>query len=101
MLRCVEEAGFGIAARSLPSRNNRASRLVEFSGHLGVEAEARQSALNVAALGLVEPDLIFGLLGCISRGRRINGCQLLADGGARTGLRRICTGENCQKKCQD
>src|SRR4029453_9715268 len=89
MLQHVEEASFGIAARSLPPVDSSTSRLVEPSVHLGIEAEARQSALNVATLCLVEPDLVFGYLTRIDP--RINGCQLVADGCTRTGICNICT----------
>ena len=65
MLQRVEEAGPGIAACRLPTRDDGAGRLVEPSVDLGVEAETGQSALHVATLSLVESYLIFGFLSCL------------------------------------
>src|SRR3978361_1900664 len=103
MLLRVEEAGLGIAACRLPTRDDGAGRLVEPSVDLGVEAETGQRALHVAALCLVEAYLVFGLLSCLGgNGRRIGGRQLVAVSRARTGLGGICTDENSQdRQCQD
>ena len=74
MLRCVEEAGRGIAARALPARNDGAGRWVEPAIDLGVEAETGQPALHVATFSLVETDPIFVFLGCfVGKDRRIDG----------------------------
>ena len=71
MLQRVEEAGLGIAACSLPARDDGAGRLVELSVDLSVEANTGQAALHAATLSLVEADLIFGLLSCfVGKGRR-------------------------------
>src|SRR5450759_1591034 len=97
MLKRVEKAGLGIAARALPARDDGAGRLVELSVDLGVEAETGQPALHFATLCLVEADLIFGLLICfVASGSRIGGCRQVADGRARTGFGSICTDENSQ-----
>src|SRR3954453_20004347 len=97
MLQRVEEAGLGIAARRLPTRDPGAGRLVEPSVDLGVETETGQSALHVATLSLVESDLILGFLSCLGdRGRRIGGGQQVAVGHAGTGFGNVCTGENSQ-----
>ena len=80
VLQPVEVAALGVAACGLPARDHRARRLVEDAGHLGVETEAVEPALHVAALALVEPDLVFrGLVGFrlerlgINPGREIAG----------------------------
>src|SRR5262245_66634579 len=52
VLHGIEIAGLRIAAGGLPAGNHGAGRLVELSGRLGVEAEAREAALHVAALRL-------------------------------------------------
>src|ERR1700730_9622570 len=97
MLQRIEEAGPGIAACSLPARDGGAGRLVELSVDLGVEAETGQPALHVATLSLVEADLMYGFLSCfVGKGRRIDGCRLVADGRARTGFGSIRTDENSQ-----
>src|SRR5687768_328073 len=95
MLQRVEEAGLGIAACRLPTRDHGAGRLVEPSVDLGVEAETGQPALHVAALSFVESYLIFGFLSClVDKSSRIGGCQQIAVGHARTGFCNICTDEN-------
>src|ERR1700693_5308846 len=97
MLLCVEEAGLGIAACPLPTRDDGAGRLVELSVDLGVEAETGQPALHDATLSPVEADLIFGFLSCfVGKGRRIGGGRQVAGGRARTGFGSICTDENSQ-----
>src|ERR1700730_19245103 len=93
----VEKAGLEIAACPLPARDDGAGRRVELSVDLGVEAETGQPALHVATLFLVEAYLIFGFLSClVGKGRRIDGCQQVAVGRARTGFGNICTDENSQ-----
>jgi hypothetical protein len=67
VLQLVEEAGLGIAARGLPARDHGAGGFVELAVDLGVEAETGQPALHVAALALVEADLVFGGLGRLPR----------------------------------
>src|ERR1700675_1082052 len=103
MLQRVEEASLGIAACRLPASDDGAGRPVDPSADLGVEAETGQPALHVATLSLVEAYLIFGFLSClVGRGHRIDGCQQVAVGRARTGLGNICTGENSQdRQCED
>ena len=96
MLRHVEEASFGIAARRLPARDNGAGRLVEFSVRLGIEAEARQAALNVATFCLVEPDPVFGFLARVGEDRGVDGCHLIADVCTRTGFGNASTDESYQ-----
>ena len=47
--------------------------MVELAGHLGVEAEPGEAALHVAALALVEADLVLGgLVGFVLEGRGID-----------------------------
>src|ERR1700686_3498458 len=97
MLRRVEEAGLGVAACSLPARDDGAGRVVELSVDLGVEAETGQPALHVATLSLVEADLIFGFPGCfVGKGRRIDRYRQVAGGRAQTSFGSIRTYENCQ-----
>src|SRR5262245_32881908 len=60
VLQLVEIAAGGVAARGLPALDHAAGRLVEHAGHLGVEAETIETALHVAALTLVEADLVLG-----------------------------------------
>src|SRR3954467_11631756 len=97
MLKGVEEAGLGIAARRLPTRDHGAGRLVEPSVDLGVEAETGQSALHGATLSLVGSDPFLGFLSCLGdSGSRIGGGQQVAVGHARTRFGNICTGENSQ-----
>src|SRR3954453_20876709 len=99
MLLRVEEAGLRIAACRLPARDDGAGRLVEPSVDLGIEAETGQRALHVAALCLVEANLIFGLLSCLrgnggGNGRRIGGFYQVALSRARAGCGSGCTDEN-------
>src|SRR3984957_7080938 len=97
MLQRVEEAGLGIAACSLPARDDGAGRLVEPAVNLGVEDETCQAALHVATLFFVEADLIFGFLSCfVGKSRRFDGCRQVAVGCARTGFGSIRTDENSQ-----
>jgi hypothetical protein len=97
MLQRVEEASLGIAACRLPASDDGAGRPVEPSVDLGVEAETGQPALHVATLSLVEAYLIFGFLSClVGKGRRIDGCQQVAVGRARTGFGNTCTDEKSQ-----
>src|SRR5882672_8534409 len=99
MLRRVEEATLGIAARPLPAHDHGAGPFVEPSVHLGVEAQTGQPALHVTTLSLVEADLIFGFLICLAgQGRRIGGCRLVAWGRARAGFDSICADENSQDR---
>jgi hypothetical protein len=60
VLQCVEEPGPGIAPRGLPAHDHGAGGFVELAGDPGVEADAGEAALHVAALGLVEAELVFG-----------------------------------------
>jgi hypothetical protein len=103
MLQRVEEASLGIAACRLPAHDDGPGRLVEPSVDLGVEAETGQPALHVATLSLVKAHLIFGFLRClVGKGRRIDGCQLVAIDRARTGFGNICIDENSQhRQCED
>ena len=97
MLRRVEEARLGIAVCRLPARDDGAGRLVEPTVDLGVEAETSQPALHVATLSLVEAHQIFGFLSSLlGKRRRIDGCQQIAVGRARSGFGNICTCENSQ-----
>ena len=97
MLQRVEKASLGIAARRLPARDDSAGRLVEPTADLGIEAETGQPTLHVAALSLVEAYLIFGFLSClVGNDRRIDGCDQVAVGRARTGIGNICTDEKSQ-----
>src|SRR3981081_3083362 len=73
VLQLVEVAALGIAAGGLPARDHAAGGLIELAGGLGVEAEPGEAALHVAALALVEADLIFGgLVRFLLEGRGIN-----------------------------
>jgi len=103
MLQCVEETRPGIATCRLPARDDGAGRRVEPPVDPGVEAETGEPALDVATLCLVQPNLIFGFLGClVGGGRRIDGRHQFAVGRARTGVSNICTGENSQdRQCED
>ena len=78
MLQLVEIAGRRVAARGLPALDHRARLVVELAGDLGVEAEAVEPSLHVAALAAVEPDLVLGdLARILGEGRRIDaGCQV-------------------------
>ena len=97
MLKRVEEASPGIAARSLPARDGGAGRLVELSIGLGVEPESGQPPLHVATLPLVESDLSFGFASClVGKALRIDGCRHVADGRARTRFGSIRTDENAE-----
>src|SRR6266850_3738872 len=60
VLQSVEVAALGIAAGGLPARDHGTGPLIELAGDLGVEAEPGQAALHVAALALVEADLVLG-----------------------------------------
>jgi hypothetical protein len=62
MLQLIEKATLGITARRLPPRDHGASFLVELAVHLGFEAKTVQPPLHVAALALIEADLVFGRL---------------------------------------
>ena len=89
VLQLVEVAALGIAAGGLPARDHRAGRFVELAGHLGVEAEAVEPALHVAALALVEADLVFGgLVGFLVEGRGIDAGGQVAGRGRRPVLQR-------------
>ena len=73
VLKLVEKAALGIAAGGLPARDDGAGLLIELAGDLGVEAEPGEAALHVAALALVEADLILGgLAGLLGEGRRLD-----------------------------
>src|SRR5689334_12806515 len=63
VLQRIEVAGLRITAGSLPAGDHSAGVLVELASGLDVEAEARQAALYVAALALVEAELVFAHLG--------------------------------------
>src|SRR5262245_15226191 len=63
VLRLVEVAALRVAAGGLPAGDDVAGVRGEHAGHLGVEAEAVEAALHVAALALVEADLVLGELG--------------------------------------
>ena len=89
VLQLVEVAGLGIAAGGLPAPDHRAGVLVELAGDLGVEAEPVEPALHVAALALVEADLVFGdLVGFLGEGRGIDAGGQVAGRGRRTVLQR-------------
>jgi len=69
VLQRVEEAGLRVAAGGLPARDHGAGGFVEPAADLGVEAEAVEAALHVAALVLVETDLVFrDLAGFLGKG---------------------------------
>src|SRR5579864_3936359 len=72
VLQLVEIARDRIAARGLPALDDRAGVLVELAVDLGVEAEPGEPALHVAALALVETDLVLGdLARLVGEGRRV------------------------------
>src|SRR5262249_41488460 len=84
VLQLVEIAARGVPARGLPALDHAAGRLIEHAGHLGVEAEPVEAALHVAALALVEADLVLGDLvrirregGRIDAGREVAGLAVL------------------------
>src|SRR5882757_10786007 len=58
VLQGVEVAALRIAAGSLPAADHGAAGLVELAARLDVEAEAGETALHVAALVLVETELV-------------------------------------------
>ena len=94
MLQLVEEAGLRIAARGLPAHDHGAGGFVELAGDLGVEAEAGEPALHVAALALVEADLVFGgLVGFLGEGRGIDAGGQVAGRGRRAVLQRGDAGQ--------
>ena len=73
VLELVQIAGCGIVARRLPALDHAAGRFVELAVDLGVEAEAVEAALHVAALALVETKLVFrDLVGVLGEGRGID-----------------------------
>src|SRR5206468_12589998 len=81
VLQLVEVAALGIAAGGLPARDHGTGPLIELAGDLGVEAESGQAALHVAALALVEADLILGgLVRFLLEGRGIDARALVAGG---------------------
>ena len=89
VLQLVEVAALGIAAGGLPARDHGTGHLVELAGHLGVEAEAVEPALHVAALALVEADLVFGgLAGFLVKGGGIDAGGQVAGRGRRAVLQR-------------
>src|SRR4051812_15656429 len=85
VLQPVEVAALRIAAGRLPARDHAAGSLIELAVDLGVEAEPGEAALHVAALTLVEADLILGgLVRFLLEGRGIDaGGQVT--GGVRLG----------------
>src|SRR5579883_3580841 len=77
VLELVEIAADRIAAGGLPALDHRAGVIVELPGDLGVEAEAVEPALHVAALPAVEPDLVLGdLARLLAEGCGIDGGQI-------------------------
>src|SRR5258708_5593580 len=62
VLELVEKARRRIAAGGLPTLEHGAGVVIERAGRLGVEAETVEAALHVAALTLVEADLVLGEL---------------------------------------
>src|SRR5205814_9974272 len=81
VLQLVEVAALGIAAGGLPARDHAAGSLIELAIDLGVEAEPGEAALHVAALALVEADLILGgLVRFLLEGRGINARAQVAGG---------------------
>ncbi len=94
VLQGVEIAGGGITARGLPALDHGAGLVVEPAIRLGVEAEPGQTALHVAALAPIQPDLVFGGLVCfLGKGRGVDGCRQIAGGGRRAVLQRGDAGE--------
>src|SRR5665213_2974915 len=91
VLQRIEVAALGIAAGGLPARDHGAGGFIELARDLGVEAEAVQPALHVAALALVETDLVFGdLVGIRVKGRGIDAGQI-------AGLRIVARGRVTQR----
>src|SRR5215208_2981351 len=90
VLQLVEVAALGIAAGGLPARDHAAGGRIELAGGLGVEAEPGKAALHVAALALVEADLVLGgLVGFILECRGIDARAQVAGGiGLGTRLKR-------------
>src|SRR5437879_603232 len=90
VLQLVEVAALRIAAGGLPARDHAAGGLIELAGGLDVEAEPGEAALHVAALALVEADLILGgLVRFLLEGRGIDARGQVAGGvGFGTGLKR-------------
>src|SRR6476659_4423351 len=81
VLQLVEVAALGIAAGGLPACDHAAGGLIELAGGLGVEAEPGEAALHVAALPLVEADLVLGgLVRFLLEGRGIDACAQVAGG---------------------
>src|SRR5882757_8020883 len=73
VLQRVEVAALRIAAGGLPAGDHGAGVVVELAGNLGVEAEAGQAALHVAALAAIEAELVLGgLIGFVREGGRID-----------------------------
>src|SRR6266516_6114463 len=73
VLQLVEVAALGIAAGGLPARDHATGGLIELAGGLGVEAEPGEAARHVAALALVEADLVLGgLVRFLLEGRGID-----------------------------
>src|ERR1019366_7399163 len=89
VLQLVEETGLGITARGLPARDHGAGIIVELAGHLGIETKPIQPALHVAALTLLETDLVFrGLVGLLGEGGGIDAGRQVARRGAGPVLKR-------------
>ena len=80
---------FGIAARRLPAHDHVPGGFIELAAGLDVEAEAGEAALHVAALALVEAELVFGdLVGFLGEGGGIDAGGQVAGGGRRAVLQR-------------
>src|SRR3954468_6905984 len=81
VLQPVEVAALGIAAGGLPARDHAAGGWIELASGLDVEAEPGEAALHVAALALVEADLILGgLVGFLLEGCGIDARGQVAGG---------------------
>ena len=89
MLQAVQKAAAGIATGGLPTLDHRAGRFIKRSVDLSIEAKSSQPALHVAALTLVEANLVFGDLGCfVGEGRGIDASGQVSGRRARAILQR-------------
>jgi hypothetical protein len=93
-LQRADKAALGIAAGGLPARDYGAGGVVEFPAGLGVETEAGEAALHVAALAAIEAELVFrGLVGLFGERQGIDAGGQVAGCGRRTILQRGNAGQ--------
>src|SRR5205823_1746960 len=94
VLELVQIAGGGIVARGLPALEHATGCFIEPAVDPGVEAEAVEAALHVAALAFVETDLAFrNLIGFLCEGRGVDASGQVAGDVGGTILQRGDSGQ--------